>query len=274
MIDDIIKGVEDYLTPNIPVKLISQGAEALVFETNVHPYNPYTTASNASYIIKYRPAKKYRHPSIDQALTKHRTLTEGRLLSKLSNIPGINVPQLICCDPYNGYIWQAKVGCVLPNGTFSNLKNYLWYQKNIDPFDEDKIVKVLVSVGRQIGILHCNDYVHGDLTSSNILLDNNTSSGTNSANEWSPYLIDFGLSSYSTMPEDKGVDLYVLERAILSTHSLFAEKYNQWLLQGYKQAYCEMSLGKDDKERYTKLEQVLKRFEEVRLRGRKRSMIG
>jgi TP53 regulating kinase-like protein len=32
-------------------------------------------------------------------------------------------------------------------------------------------------------------------------------------------LIDFGLGSTSTLPEDKAVDLYVLERALLSMHS-------------------------------------------------------
>ena len=32
-------------------------------------------------------------------------------------------------------------------------------------------------------------------------------------------MIDFGLSSTSTVAEDKGVDLYVLERAFISAHS-------------------------------------------------------
>ena len=32
-------------------------------------------------------------------------------------------------------------------------------------------------------------------------------------------IIDFGLSSTSTIAEDKGVDLYVLERAFTSAHS-------------------------------------------------------
>lgn len=35
----------------------------------------------------------------------------------------------------------------------------------------------------------------------------------------SQVLIDFGLSFTSTLPEDKAVDLYVLERALLSMHS-------------------------------------------------------
>lgn len=32
-------------------------------------------------------------------------------------------------------------------------------------------------------------------------------------------VIDFGLSSISTIAEDKAVDLYVLERAFTSTHA-------------------------------------------------------
>jgi hypothetical protein len=36
---------------------------------------------------------------------------------------------------------------------------------------------------------------------------------------WCQVIIDFGLSSNSTLPEDKGVDLYVLERALTSAHA-------------------------------------------------------
>ena len=35
-------------------------------------------------------------------------------------------------------------------------------------------------------------------------------------------LIDFGLAANATLPEDKAVDLYVLERAITSAHSHYA----------------------------------------------------
>lgn len=35
----------------------------------------------------------------------------------------------------------------------------------------------------------------------------------------SQVMIDFGLSQNSSLPEDKGVDLYVLERAFLSAHA-------------------------------------------------------
>lgn len=256
MSSQLVDHVQQYLGEDFPIKLISQGAEALVFETSKHPFNP---SLNKEYIIKYRPFKEYRHSQIDKIITKKRTVGECRCLVKLNTMDGINVPKLIAADPYNGFIWQSKIGETLANGTFSNLKNFLWMNNNDENAYKKEVEEVLYNVGRQIGILHTNHYVHGDLTSSNIVLEQDKSS-----NEWTPFLIDFGLSGYSTLVEDKGVDLYVLERAILSTHSLYAEKYNEWLLEGYKQSYS----NQDD------LKQVLKRFEEVRLRGRKRSMLG
>ena len=53
-----------------------------------------------------------------------------------------------------------------------------------------------------------SDVIHGDLTTSNMLLRDSEDI----------VLIDFGLSYISSLVEDKGVDLYVLERAFLSCH--------------------------------------------------------
>lgn len=104
--------------------------------------------------------------------------------------------------------------------------------------------------------------IHGDLTSSNILLKDDYTE---------PALIDFGLSSFSGLPEDKAVDLYVLERAILSTHSVFADTYNAWLLEGYENIHNSPEFKKHGK---TKYKETIRRLEDVRLRGRKRSMLG
>jgi TP53 regulating kinase and related kinases len=46
-------------------------------------------------------------------------------------------------------------------------------------------------------------------------------------------LIDFGLSYYSTIPEDKAVDLYVLERAFSSTHPNSSRLFEK-VLQAYR----------------------------------------
>jgi TP53 regulating kinase-like protein len=120
---------------------------------------------------------------------------------------------------------------------------------------------------------------HGDLTTSNLMV--RTSSTSTSSSDTSTqassrqeqisqgsgvdlsgeiYLIDFGLTTASIQDEDKAVDLYVLERAFAATHPA-AEPLFQEVLTAYGESY-KGAKG------------VLKRLEGVRLRGRKRSMLG
>ncbi|KHN22776.1 TP53-regulating kinase, partial [Glycine soja] len=58
--------------------------------------------------------------------------------------------------------------------------------------------------------LHDGGLIHGDLTTSNMLSKSHTKQLV---------LIDFGLSFTSTLPKDKPVHLYVVERALISMHS-------------------------------------------------------
>lgn len=62
--------------------------------------------------------------------------------------------------------------------------------------------------------LHNHNYIHGDLTTSNFMIENGTGDLV---------LLDFGLTTVSSSAEDMGVDLYVLERAFLSLHDHAAE---------------------------------------------------
>ncbi|KAH3673628.1 hypothetical protein WICMUC_003531 [Wickerhamomyces mucosus] len=259
MSDTIIENAKSHLR-NIQVTVVSQGAEAIIFQTTQHPYLPSsisTSSESLKFIIKYRPPKTYRHRTLDQQLTKHRTISEARILQKLTNIAEVNAPSLIAIDSRNGILWMEHIGYELANKDISSLKNWLW-QFNHDESKAltNEVQDTLRAVGRQIGELHKNDLVHGDLTSSNIILSENSKA----------FLIDFGLSSQSTLNEDKAVDLYVLERAILSTHPLYSYEYNKWLLEGYSSVFS----GKQE----TKLKEILRRYEDVRLRGRKRSMLG
>ena len=98
---DIIAHIASVLTENIPLTPISQGAEAVVFTSHVHPYLPKTDLlKDEVFVLKYRPEKNYRHPVIDRALTKHRTLSESRLLSKLKLIEGLNAVSYTHLDVY------------------------------------------------------------------------------------------------------------------------------------------------------------------------------
>lgn len=95
-------------------------------------------------------------------------------------------------------------------------------------------------------------------------------------------LIDFGLSSVSSLPEDRAVDLYVLDRAFSSTHPVplgpdegaseeleSTSVYFLTVMEGYREG---MSRG--GKKSVVECERVERRLEEVRSRGRKRSMVG
>ncbi|CAN6615093.1 EKC/KEOPS complex subunit Bud32p [Trichomonascus vanleenenianus] len=233
------------ITKSIELVPVSQGAEALVYSTKTHPY---LDNYQGGLIIKYRPPKPYRHQVLDAQLTKHRTLSEARILQKLNHIGTVNAPKLVFVDPRNGVIWMEQVQGV-------SLKQWIWDSE--EKVSAEEIRAKLELVGREIGSLHLHGLIHGDLTTSNIMLDSTHI----------PYIIDFGLASHADMPEDKAVDIYVMERAVTSTHPVHSEEYNRWLLEGYTSAHKH----KKDK---IKLQEVLKRLEEVRMRGRKRSMVG
>lgn len=291
--------LQTILSANIPITRVSQGAEAVVYRTSVHPYldNVLSTdparlsgsdanANTKSYIIKYRPPKTYRHPTLDAQLTKHRTLAEARLLQKLG-YAGVNVPEVVHVDFHRGVIWMEDIVGSLgslggeDDGTREemrgSLKNWIWdyerehfgeKERGYDT-EEDAVTRyaraLVERVGREIGKLHMNDIVHGDLTTSNILLRREP--GRDAERGLEPVLIDFGLGSVSALAEDKAVDLYVLERAVGSTHPVNSEVYCGWLLHGYRESCLERNGG-------SKFREVEKKLKDVRLRGRKRSMLG
>lgn len=111
-------------------------------------------------------------------------------------------------------------------------------------------------IGHLLSEMHDSNIIHGDLTTSNMLLKRKDS-------DYDLILIDFGLSSFDASAEDKGVDLYVLERAFLSSHPNTQELFKH-LLDSYQQ---HSKFSQSCKETMAKLE-------EVRLRGRKRTMVG
>jgi len=127
-----------------------------------------------------------------------------------------------------------------------------------DPLSEYGVTQdeLMAMVGAEIAKMHRGDIIHGDLTTSNMMLRH-----PRSDKGLQLVLIDFGLAYTSTLVEDKAVDLYVLERAFASTHPasepLFASVLN---------AYQE-GMGRE-------WAAISRRLDDVRLRGRKRSMVG
>lgn len=276
--------------------LITQGAEALLYQT--HFLTPSTKAA-----LKVRPSKPYRHPTLDTRLTKQRVLAEARVLVKLSGLAteGVKVPAVLSLEwdlsrKVKGLKDEQKGQRGNGGGAWlmmewiegKSVKDLVrewdvWYRKASTKFtveemksQEEKVKLLLRRIGRVIGIMHSKGgVVHGDLTSSNIMVKPTMGhSQTNGVShneegqapnlEGEIVLIDFGLGVQSIQDEDRAVDLYVLERAFGSTHPRQEEWFDAEVLQsqdGYRGSFKGANV-------------VLKRLEEVRLRGRKRSMVG
>ena len=87
---------------------------------------------------------------------------------------------------------------------------------------KDRYFKIL---GCYIARLHLNGHVHGDITTSNIII---TPQGE-------VFLIDFGLHDYSDTIEDKSVDIHLLKRVLLSSHGSDFEACYSSFLRGYEE---------------------------------------
>lgn len=126
---------------------------------------------------------------------------------------------------------------------------------------ENELNGLLQRIGKAVGKLHSVGIIHGDLTTSNMMLRPTSSSPTEPGHQDGDIiLIDFGLATQAVQEEDRAVDLYVLERAFGSTHPKEEGQFDE-VLKAYATTH------KDAK-------RALRRLEDVRMRGRKKSMIG
>ena len=141
--------------------------------------------------------------------------------------------------------------------------------------------KVAHKIAESLDKMHAGDNIHGDLTTSNMMIKpniplQNLFAGNNkplSAKEiiatgdiGQLYLIDFGLSFMSAKIEDKAVDIYVLKRALISTHP-GSEVLWDMILNIYKDLVVK-SHGQN------KGLQIVAKYKDVELRGRKRECFG
>ncbi|KAG0701449.1 kinase-like domain-containing protein [Suillus ampliporus] len=252
--------------------LVSQGAEAKVYKAYLRQFPTSGQVKNAGVdsaapealepvLLKYRFHKHYRHPTLDASLTRQRIAGEARALMRCMR-SGVNVPGIRMVDVNEGvlgieWIDGQSVRQLLPGGAeLEDISELEEMDENdaADPIADYGVSRdgLMDMIGVEIAKMHFADVIHGDLTTSNMMLRKKKSDLV---------LIDFGLAYHSTLVEDKAVDLYVLERAFASTHP-----ESEPLFAGVLGAY-EKRMGKH-------WLPIKKRLDDVRLRGRKRSMVG
>ena len=208
-------------------RLLHKGAEA-----SLH----YGTWFGKEVIFKQRIPKEYRIKQIDDQLRLSRTLNEARALIKVKDY-GINVPQVYEIDVNSSTIIMRYI-----NG--KKLKDI------IPILDQAVRAKYFFIVGTFISKLHQNGHIHGDITTSNILITPNQEI----------FLIDFGLHQYSDTIEDKSVDLHLFKRVLISSHGPYSNSCFKSFLEGYRSAY----LKNDSK----KCLQIIKNINVIESRGR------
>ena len=226
-------------------------------------------------IMKQRFCKKYRHPTLDARLTRERVRAEARATARARKL-GVRSPALYHVDISASTIVMER----LEGKPLRDVLRELQHEASSSsgsggiteaataPATAERVQALMSSVGKAVARLHDGGLVHGDLTTLNLFVmekkadEEGRTKRAAAAAEEEPDIavIDFGLSSNSTLPEDRGVDLYVLERALGAAHAASGPLFGP-----VEAAYRQHSKG---------WAAALARFREVRLRGRKRAMIG
>lgn len=173
------------------MELIAQGAEAKLYR-------------NDNSIIKERIRKSYRIEEIDDKLRRSRTRREAKILEKLAAID-FPAPRLIENDKKERLVMEFIDG-----------------DKVRDILEKKDYISLSKEIGKKIALLHNHGILHGDLTTSNMILDKEV------------FFIDFGLGFFSKRLEDKAVDLHLFRQALESKHHKVWEKCFDAFIKEYE----------------------------------------
>ena len=158
-------------------------------------------------ILKIRKTKSYRNSLLDQKIRKQRTSRESQIISQVKSF-GISTPLIYFMD-----INKCSILMQYIDG------------KIVRDLKGNDIVKVCSEIGKIVGTMHKNGIMHGDLTTSNFLLDKKKL-----------FLIDFGLASRTEKPDDHAVDLRLFKEILNSAHAEVMEKSWKNFQKGYSKA--------------------------------------
>ncbi|MDH5794223.1 MAG: KEOPS complex kinase/ATPase Bud32, partial [Candidatus Bathyarchaeota archaeon] len=204
--------------------LIKKGAEASLYLTDWH---------GRKVIMKKRLPKKYRPSKLDEHIRTYRTIHEPQLMHEAKKA-GVPTPTIFLVDLKNAtiimeFIEGKQVKQLLSEVTKSERQS------------------LCLKIGELIGRLHEYEIIHGDLTTSNMILDS----------EGKIFFVDFGLGEKTKELEARGVDLHLMKRALQSTHFRFTEECFDAVIRGYSKV-----LGAET------VKNILDKIKEIERRGR------
>jgi TP53 regulating kinase-like protein len=204
--------------------LIKKGAEANLYLEQWQ---------DRKVIMKRRPPKAYRQPKLDSQIRTQRTLHEPSLIHRAKEA-GVSTPTIYMVDLKDANIIMEHV-------EGKQIKQVL------NEIPQEEKLRIFNQIGAMIGRLHKNGLIHGDLTTSNMIL---TTSGK-------IVFVDFGLGEYSNETEARGVDLHLMKRALQSTHHKYAKECYQAVISGYTKTVGKQTAST-----------ILEKINEIERRGR------
>lgn len=204
--------------------LIKKGAEANLYLEEWH---------SRKVVMKRRLPKNYRIQELDREIRSQRTMYEPQVIHKAKEA-GVPTPTIFMVD-------VAEANIVMEFVEGKQVKQVL------NDFSPEERFRLSRHIGGLIGRLHKHGIIHGDLTTSNMIL--------------TPYgkvvFVDFGLSERSTELETRGVDLHLMKRAFQSTHYKYARECFEAVIEGYAEV-----MGEEE------AKNVLEKIREIERRGR------
>jgi len=207
------------------LKLLYRGAEADVFRGDW---------CGNSAVYKMRKPLLYRHPELDKLIRSQRTVHEAQLIHE-SKLAGVSAPHLFYLSPQDALL-------VMEHLDGRRLKTVLLEAG----LTKERLEALGELFGRSIAKLHAAGIMHGDLTTSNVIVDGESLS-----------LIDFGLAVHSRKLEDHAVDLRLIKETLTGAHNSVSKRFMQSLMSGYSAV-----LGKQ------KAEAATRKLAEIERRGR------
>ncbi len=204
--------------------LMKKGAEASLFLADWH---------GRKVVFKVRVPKRYRPPALDEQIRSYRTVHEPQLIHE-AKAAGVPTPLI-----YRVNVPEASIVMEFVEG--QQVKQLLNSVPKAERHD------LCVKIGESIARLHSHGLIHGDLTTSNMIL----------SPESKVFFVDFGLGEKNSELEAQGVDLHLMKRALQSTHYQCWEECFQAVLCGYTSV---LGVGATEK--------VYEKIREIERRGR------
>jgi TP53 regulating kinase-like protein len=159
-------------------------------------------------VAKQRRPKGYRLPAFEAPLARGRMRNEARLLHRARSA-GVGAPALLDADLDSQTLLLEYLGRHPLRVVYDGL-------------DAAKRRQAARRMGESVARLHKADIIHGDLTTSNMILRGGR-----------VYLIDFSLGHISGKLEDRAVDLKAFKDSFAATHLQHAGDFAE-VLRSYR----------------------------------------